>query len=194
VIGASVAPTFVIPAKAGIQARKAAPVPLDPRFRGDDGLKDMRMQKHIGCLRIVGFFGLVAAANAETPSPPAPTTQFDGTYAFVSATKVNETYFATGTNRIGQCPDRSTPSALIIVNGQARLLKYGGTVGSQGELMMRRDPEPVGRGAGSFPGVDRTIIARTDGNGTVRARQISYLCNYDLVWQKEPQVKTSERQ
>jgi hypothetical protein len=49
------------------------------------------MQKRIGWFWIIGFFGLLAAADAQTPSPPAVTTQFDGTYAFVSATKLNET-------------------------------------------------------------------------------------------------------
>jgi hypothetical protein len=39
-----------------------------------------------------GIFRLVVAADAQTPSPPAANTQFDGTYAFVSSTRVNETY------------------------------------------------------------------------------------------------------
>jgi len=56
------------------------------------------MQKHVGWLWIIGFFGLTAAATARAPSPPAATTQFDGTYAFVSATRVNETYSVPGSN------------------------------------------------------------------------------------------------
>jgi hypothetical protein len=45
------------------------------------------MRRNLGWLWIVGFFGLLASANAQTASPPTTTTQFDGTYAFVSATK-----------------------------------------------------------------------------------------------------------
>jgi hypothetical protein len=49
------------------------------------------MQKHVGLICLGGFFRLVAAADAQTASPPAASTQFDGTYAFVSSTKMNET-------------------------------------------------------------------------------------------------------
>jgi hypothetical protein len=48
------------------------------------------MQKHFVWLWLVGFFGLVVAADAQTPSSSAANTQFDGTYAFVSSTRVNE--------------------------------------------------------------------------------------------------------
>jgi hypothetical protein len=48
------------------------------------------MQKHFVWLWVVGF--LVVATDAQTPSLPAANTQFDGTYAFVSSTRVNETY------------------------------------------------------------------------------------------------------
>ena len=68
------------------------------------------MQKNIGWLWIVGFFGLVPAANAQTAAPSAANTQFDGNYAFVSATKVNETYTTTWTTRMGQCGDEAAPS------------------------------------------------------------------------------------
>jgi hypothetical protein len=81
-----------------------------------------RARKHMGkdskswC--IVGFFGLVGAATAQTPLTPAATTQFDGTYAFVSATTLNQTFMAGGT-RPGQCPERKA-GPLTIVRGQAR--------------------------------------------------------------------------
>ena len=78
------------------------------------------MQTHIGWLWIVGFFGLLAAANAQTALRPAANTQFDGTYAFVSSTKVNETS-RDFKNRELQCPDRSA-GALTILNGAARYM------------------------------------------------------------------------
>ena len=151
------------------------------------------MEKRVGLLCIAGFFGLFAAADAQTPSPPAASTQFDGTYTFVSATKVNETYTTTRSNRVGRCGDyRGRP--LTIVNGEVgyptrgRLTAAGfeGTVGPQGELAMRLNPTPASRGAGAAPGVEITIRGKIDSNGTVHARQMGYSCSYDLIWQKEP--------
>src|SRR5689334_19078264 len=77
------------------------------------------MQKHVGWLWICGFFGLVAGANAQTASPPAAITQFDGTYALVSAMKVNETV-RDRHNRERPCGDYRTREPLIIANGQTR--------------------------------------------------------------------------
>jgi hypothetical protein len=71
------------------------------------------MYKAVGLMWIAGFFGLLAAADAQTPSPSAATTQFDGTYAFVSATTLNETFMAGGT-RPGQCPERKAASLTIV--------------------------------------------------------------------------------
>jgi hypothetical protein len=84
------------------------------------------MQKHFVWLWVVGFFGLVVATDAQTPSPPAANTQFDGTYAFVSSTRVNETYTVTGSNRFGQCGKMRRLGPLTIVNGQARFSGGGG--------------------------------------------------------------------
>ena len=78
------------------------------------------MQKHVGWLLMLGLFGFVVAADAQTASPPAATTQFDGTYAFVSSTRVIETYTVTGSNRVGQCGKMRRVRPLTIVNGQAR--------------------------------------------------------------------------
>ena len=44
------------------------------------------MPKGTGWLSLLGFFGLVSAAGAQAPSSPTASTQFDGTYAFVSST------------------------------------------------------------------------------------------------------------
>jgi hypothetical protein len=71
------------------------------------------------------------------------------------------------------------------VKGQARYLGryYEGTVGLQGELAMRNVPEPVKWGG--IPGVEKIISGWIDKDGTVRARQISGGCNYDLTLRKE---------
>jgi hypothetical protein len=81
------------------------------------------MQKHIGWFWMIGFFGLIATADAQTASPPAASTQFDGTYAFVSRTKMNETYAVTRSNRIGQCGGTGKGNhrrPLTIASGQAQ--------------------------------------------------------------------------
>jgi hypothetical protein len=103
------------------------------------------MTKNIGWLAIVGFFSLLAAAEAETPAPSTATTAFDGTYTPVSSTPVNYRSGANGdpyTKAVFQCPEvRAAP--LTIERGQARISnattgnQFAGTVGPQGELAMR---------------------------------------------------------
>jgi hypothetical protein len=138
------------------------------------------MGRQIGLLWIVGFFGLVAAADAHTPQSNAAA-PFDGTYRFASSAKVNKMY-TTKKGLMAQCPDRR-PGPLRIVRGQARYTtatgyKLRGTVGPQGELAMRS----------SAPGISRPIDINLNGSidptGTVRARQISNACSYDFVWHK----------
>src|SRR4051812_7981691 len=109
------------------------------------------MQKHFVWLWVVGFFGLVVATDAQTPSPPAANTQFDGTYAFVASMRVNETYTITGSNRFGQCDKMRRVRPLTLINGQARFScggrgqnLYEGTVSPQGELGMRYAPNSPG--------------------------------------------------
>lgn len=138
------------------------------------------MRKGFGWLSIAGFFGLIAAANAQIPSSPAAPTQFDGTYAFVSSTKVNDTY-RTPSGRMGQCQE-GRAGALTVANGQARLPLYEGTVGSQGELVMRRVSEPTKFGA--FPGIEGVISGRIDKDGTAKARRTTRGCSYDVIWRK----------
>ncbi|MBV8505828.1 MAG: hypothetical protein JOZ11_08490 [Alphaproteobacteria bacterium] len=147
------------------------------------------MKKGFGGWCIIGFFGLMIAANAQTPSPPSATRQFDGTYRFVSATKLNETYMTTWRTRMGQCGDIRRMGPLTIANGQARYSGFGrvtkegfeGTVGPQGELAMRL-AAPASQ---SSLGVELITRGTVDGNGIVRARQMGRGCSYDLVWQKE---------
>jgi hypothetical protein len=137
------------------------------------------MQQSIRWLWVVGFFGFSAAAMAQTPPLSTASTKFDGTYAFVSATKVNETYFTTVTNRVGRCPDyRAAP--LTIVKGQARIFDFEGIVGPSGELVIRTAPRARSK---SFA-LERIISGRIDSNGIIHARRTGYSCRYDLIWQK----------
>jgi hypothetical protein len=147
------------------------------------------VRNHAGWWCIIGFFGLVAAANAQTASPPSAGTQYDGTYAFVSATTLNETYMTTWRTRMGRCGDIRRLEPLTIANGQARYSGFGrvskegfeGTVGPQGELSLRL-AAPASQ---SSLGVEIITRGTIDGNGTTRARQMGRGCSYDLVWQKE---------
>jgi hypothetical protein len=138
------------------------------------------MRKRIGLPWVIGFFGFVAAADAQTALPTAAS-PFDGTYRFVSSAKVNKMY-TTKKGLMAQCPDRR-PGPLTIAQGQAQYTsetgyRLRGTVGPQGELAMRA----------SGPGISRPIEINLNGGidsaGTVHARQISNACSYDFVWQK----------
>lgn len=145
------------------------------------------MQIGIGWLGIVGFFGVLAAANAQTPPPAtAGGGTFDGRYALVSAAKVNQTYTTRG-GQLGQCPDRAA-GPLTITRGQARYTSatgnhLTGTVGSQGELALRVITPP--NSGGSFRPVEVNVRGSVDNSGTVHARQIGNSCSYDFVWQKQ---------
>jgi len=138
------------------------------------------MRRQIVLLWIVGFFGFVAAADAQTPSPTAGA-PFDGTYRFVSSAKVNKLY-TTKKGQTAQCPDR-IPGPLTIVRGQARYssatgYRLRGRVGPQGELAMRA------AGPGGSRPIEINFNGSIDNAGTARGRQISNACNYDFIWQK----------
>jgi hypothetical protein len=142
------------------------------------------MRRQVGLLGIVGFFGLLGAADAQTPSSTA-VRSFDGTYRFVSSAKVNQTYVTRG-GQMGQCPDRRA-GPLTIAQGQARYTsatgrKLKGTVGSQGELAMRLITPPSS--GGGYRPFEISVGGNIDGTGTVRARQKSNSCSYDFVWQE----------
>ncbi len=160
------------------------------------------MQRGISALCFVALMDC-AAAEAPAPTPAAapmpaaveaPTatagTRFDGTYAFVSFTKLSETFFSTRSTHVYLCPDRPM-SALTVVNGRARSYGYGrwtaagfnGTVGPRGELAMRLVPQPVN---GNLP-IEIKVQGKIDGNGTVTARQTGPSCRYDVVWRKQSQ-------
>jgi hypothetical protein len=141
------------------------------------------MRKRVGLLCVVGFFGLVAAADAQAPSSTAAT-PFDGTYRLVSSANVNKTY-VTKAGQMGQCPSRRA-GPLTIVQGQASYTsatgrKLEGKVGPQGELSMRFEAPP---GSSGFRPIEISVSGNIDGTGTVRVRQKSYSCSYDFVWQK----------
>lgn len=124
--------------------------------------------------------------KVQSPSLPIASALFDGTYAFASATTLNETFMDDGGTR-RQCPERKAESLTIVrgqtqyssrrIDGTARL-KLEGTVGSQGGLAMRHEPE-------SEDGLEFFASGRIDGNGTARVRQIGSRCNFEFTWQKE---------
>jgi len=143
------------------------------------------MRRQIGLLSIVGFFGLLATADAQAPPAAAAGTRFDGTYRSVSSTKVNPMSMSSKGD-MAPCPDR-TPGPLTIAQGQARYTtqtghELQGPVGPNGELDMRISA--VG-GGGSRPMELRTAAAQIDNTGKVYARQIGAGCSYDYVWQKQ---------
>jgi hypothetical protein len=142
------------------------------------------MPKGTGWLSLVGFFGLVVAADAQTPLSQTAGSLFDGTYALVSSA-VGHAWSGKG----AYCPERSQ-GPLTIVQGQAQFAnaatgnQFEGTVGSLGELAMRLiSVNPTFKVI--QPGSEVTVSGRIDRNGTVRAHTAAYYCSYDLVWQKE---------
>jgi len=144
------------------------------------------MGKPIGLLGVIGFFGLLAAANAQTPPPVGAGASFDGTYRFVSSAKVNPTY-TTRNGQTGFCPDRR-PGPLHVAKGRARYTtttgyRLTGTVGPQGEFAMRVIAPPNSSNAGAFP-LEINANGTIDGTGMALARQLSHSCSYDFVWQK----------
>ena len=142
------------------------------------------MQKHVGWGWIIGLFAMVTA-NAQTSSPPAPSTQFDGIYAFVSGSKVSETYW-TWNGHPEPCPDLPS-TALTIIKGQVRFDQQEGTVGPNNELSTRLIPTPFGKGGGNV-GIEIPHYGRIHENGTIRLRRTGYNCSYDLIWKKVQNV------
>ena len=107
------------------------------------------MLRQTALIGIMGFFGLIATAAAQTPSPAARGA-FDGTYRLVSSARVNQMY-TTKKGLTAQCPER-VPGPLTIRGGQARCVsatgyRLRGSVSPQGELAMRS----------SAPGISRPI-------------------------------------
>ena len=141
------------------------------------------MPRPIGLLSIVGFFGLLAVANAQTA--PAPTA-FDGTYRPVSWTKANAMY-TDKTGRMAPCPDRR-PGPLHIANGEVRYTtasgyKLRGTVGPQGQLTLGLVAPGNARSAGART-LDLNTSGQIDNTGTARVHQSGASCSYDFAWQK----------
>ena len=141
------------------------------------------MPRPIGLLSIVGFFGLLAVANAQTA--PAPTA-FDGTYRPVSWTKANAMY-TDKTGRMAPCPNRR-PGPLHIANGEVRYTtasgyKLRGTVGPQGQLTLGLVAPGNARNAGART-LDLNSSGQIDNTGTARVHQSGASCSYDFAWQK----------
>ena len=137
------------------------------------------MTKSIGWLAIGGIFSFVAAAEAQTQALSTATTAFDGTYAFVSSTLVPPLNAGCGV-QIG--------GPLVAAQGRAEFTNllgghshFAGTIGSQGELVMRAE----GIAHGAAGAADIFVNGRIDRDGTVRARMTGTVCSFDVVWQKE---------
>ena len=141
------------------------------------------MPRPIGLLSSVGFFGLLAAANAQTA--PAPIA-FDGTYRPVSWTKANAMY-TDKTGRTAPSPNRR-PGPLHIANGEVRYTtasgyKLRGTVGPQGELAMGLVAPGNARSAGATS-LNLNTNGQIDSTGTAHVHQSGASCSYDFVWQR----------
>jgi hypothetical protein len=136
------------------------------------------MTKSIGWLAIGGILSFIAGAEAQTLPLSTATTAFDGTYAFVSATH------APPVNTL--CGDNVRTGPLVAAQGRAEVTNllgrqshFEGTIGSQGELVMRA--QAINHGDAG----DILVSGRIDREGTARARMAGSDCNYDVVWQKE---------
>src|SRR6516165_6263964 len=132
--------------------------------------EDSLMGSRIGLLSTVGCFALLVGAAAQAPSAAAAL--LDGTYRFVSSSKVNPTY-TTRNGRMGQCPDRRA-GPLHVANGKARYTtatgyRLTGPVGPQGELAMHLVAPPNSSNAGSRP-IDIIVNGTIDAAGTARVR------------------------
>ncbi|HEY1260063.1 MAG TPA: hypothetical protein VGF34_12530 [Stellaceae bacterium] len=143
------------------------------------------MRKSFLWIWLVGLFGLAAAAHAQTPAPASNGTRYDGTYAFVSSTKLNTTYRTRG-GLMGTCGDRTT-GPLTVSQGQAQYttetgVHLTGTVGPQGGLALRALQTP---GSNGYQPLDIIVSGNIDASGTVRARQTANSCSYEFVWRKE---------
>jgi hypothetical protein len=142
------------------------------------------MQQSIRWLWVAGVLGVSAVAIAQTPPASTAGTSFDGKYRFVSSTNVNATY-TTRKGQTGQCPSRKA-GPLHVVNGRVHYVtatgyRVGGTVGPQGELVMRA-LAPANQG-GSQP-IDLSVTGNIDASGRAQVRQNGYECSYDFVWQR----------
>jgi hypothetical protein len=140
------------------------------------------MSRKIGLLSIIGFVGLLVAVDTKVAAQPSAS--FDGTYTFVSAVKLNQTY-VTRSGQTGYCPE-STPSPLSISQGRAWYVsssgrQLAGTINPQGQMLIRVS-EPRDSSRGPF---EMDVTGAVDGAGTVRARQRGNSCSYDLTWRKQ---------
>jgi hypothetical protein len=125
--------------------------------------------------------GTIAASMLAMPvaaQAPAPTTTaFDGTYAFVSSTPAPPVNALCG-NDIGG-PLVAAQGRAEFTNLLGRHSHFEGTIGSQGELMLRATAIHHGDTG------DIVASGRIDRDGTVRVRMTGNVCSFDVVWQKE---------
>ena len=137
------------------------------------------MSKRIGWPAIGGIFSFFAAAEAQTLALSTATTAFDGSYVLVSSTSGAANARCRG----------ATPGPLVTAQGRAEFTNllghhshFEGTIGSQGELVMRS----TAIGQLKRSSLAWLVSGGIDRDGTVRARLNCWDgCTYDLVWQKE---------
>ena len=136
-------------------------------------------QKTLG-LWTLGVIVLLSAQAAIVGAQTAAS--FDGTYAFVSAAKLSQTY-VTRSGDMGFCPE-SAPGPLYVSQGRAWYVSSSGrnlvgTLGQQGQFVIQviepRDSRPF----------EMDVNGRIDPTGRAYARQRGNSCSYDLVWQKQ---------
>lgn len=156
------------------------------------------MRRRIWWLCAILFFGFPIAAVPHTPSPPVPVTKYDGSYAWVSAGNINES-FRDFNNREHRCGYIRNMGPLIIANGEAQYYLFNrdqslneGIVRSDGDLTMRLVATAAHNKDWSVPEISTT--GRIDGNGIVRARRMSGGCDHDLVWQKTSPLPSGNKQ
>jgi len=111
---------------------------------------------------------------------PSPTAKFDGAFAFVSSTSLNDT----SKHGTGQCPNNISASSLTIADGQVSFFGSGGGVGVAEEGTVDTQGQLTIRGTNSVSGTAVTGYGRISGDGTINLRSTGWYCDFDLVWKK----------
>jgi len=133
-------------------------------------------------LLIPGLIGLAFVVTAGAAPPPnTPTTaKFDGTYAFVSSTSLNET----SKHGRGQCVSSGTISPLTIANGQVRYSASDGVTLTDFEGFVNVQGQFTTRGTNPVSGTAISGYGKINGDGTIYLRWIGWFCDFDLVWKR----------
>ncbi|HTT79828.1 MAG TPA: hypothetical protein VMF86_09140 [Stellaceae bacterium] len=137
------------------------------------------MKQRVRLLWIVAAFAWAAPAGAQT-APPTSSARFDGTYAFVSATRLSQTT----ADGMGVCPDL-TAGVLTIAHGEAlysegvadrraQFSQFQGAVSAEGGF----------RAKSTNPWVSTVGEGQVEADGTVRLRSLGSSCDDDFLWRR----------